>query len=224
MPVQTLIGGRIRGGAGATDERFADLNEMREQIVGNGLPPFTEMSRLGNGWTVFTASAVAPLTAAPTTVAALEVFNNSSGPGAFTIVVADLIGFETVTAASAITRAFSLWGMVTTQKAVPTLTANALTSLSGRQSITPLATSPIVTGAGTTVVANGWRPYGNVQAWGINAAGATPGGTYECPVNGRMIVPPGCSLCVQVTGSVSTGTFQVGATFYLAAITASLMT
>lgn len=223
MPIGTLVGGRVRGGMGATDERIFDLNEMRELLSSQGLPQFTEMTRQGNGWTVMTSSAVAPLTALPTTVAALEVYNNSSGPGAFTIIVADLLGFEAATAAASVTRAFGIFGMVTTQKAAPTLSALNLTSLSGRQLIAPTAASPIVTGVGTTVVANGWRPFGNPQAWNVNAAGATPGGSYECTVNGKLIVPPGCSLCVQAVGALGTGTFNVGATFYTAPITASLM-
>ena len=94
------------------------------------------------------------------------------------------------------------------------MTALELFSLSGKAPITPTAAGTIVTGAGTTIVANGWRPYGTPRAWG-NAA-ATPGDGWSAPVDGKLVVPPKCSLCVAVAGSIATAAaFHCGATFYI---------
>jgi hypothetical protein len=62
------------------------------------------------------------------------------------------------------------------------------------------------------VVANGWRPWGAVQAWGT--AAALPGNSWSVPVNGKLLVPPRCSICVTVAGTVATASsFRAGLTF-----------
>lgn len=221
MPTPVTAFGRVRGSASSTDERAFDMNEMREQLTAQGLPQYTEMSRLGNGWTVQTATAFAPDAAMPAVTARLEIFNNSTGPGAMTLVIADVFAFQLLSTAAAQT--YGLFAQVTTQKAAPTNTALAVASLSGRTSWTTTAASPIITAINTTVVANGWRPFGSVQAWGT--AAATPGNAWSAEVNGKFLVPPGCSLCIMPAGSIATASsFQCGASFYFVPITASLTT
>jgi hypothetical protein len=95
---------------------------------------------------------------------------------------------------------------------VPTLTALAVHSLSGKALVTPTATSELVTGVGTTIVANGWLPYGMVQSWGT--AAATPGNSWSVPIDGKLQVPPGASLALHLVGSLATSsTFQIGVSF-----------
>ena len=44
-----------------------------------------------------------------------------------------------------------------------------------------------------------------------STAAATPGNGWHAEVNGRLIVPPGASLCVTVAGSLATASsFQEG--------------
>ena len=220
MPTPVTAYGRVRGGLGATDERGVDMNESRELLTAQGLPPYTEMSRLGNGWTLLSA-AFTTVAAVPSTTAAQEIFNNTAGPGAMTLVVADLFAFQLLSTAAAQT--YGIWAQVTTQKAAPTNGAQTFFSVSGRQSWASVAGGPLLTAAGTTVVANGWRPFGSVQAWGT--AAATPGNAWNAPVDGKLIVPPGCSLCLTVAGSIATASsFQVGVQFYMVPITASVLT
>lgn len=199
---------------------MAQANEMGEQLVAQGLPPYTEMSRQGNGWTVQTTTLLTPLAVYPTTLAALEIFNNTTGAASQTLVVADLFGSFIL--GTAVAQAWGMFGMVTTQKAVPTLTALTIASMSGKQSYVTTAASPIVTGVGTTVIANGWRPYGPPMGTGLTAA--TPGGSGAGAVDGKLIVPPGCSLCVHIVAAVATASsFQCGASVYWAPITAPVI-
>lgn len=214
--LETLIKGIRRGGPVEGSDFPLALNEKNEQIVAHGLPQFTEMTRKGNGWSVTTETAFAPVAALPTTTARLELFNNSSPSNPYVMVVADLYAFQLLSTAA--TQTYSIWAMVTTQKAAPTVAALELYSLSGKPQITPTAASPVIPAVDTTVVANGWRPYGSVQAWGT--AAATPGNAWSAPVDGKILVPPLCSLCIVVVGSIATASsFHAGASFYLEPLT-----
>lgn len=200
--------GRRRAGGGAGDSRSAEINESNELLTAQGLPPYTEMSRLGDGWTVQTSTLFAPIAAYPSTTARLEVFNNNPG---YVMVVVDVFAAQVLSTAA--TQTYAIFAMVTTQKAAPTLTALVLASLSGKALITPTAGGPVIPAVDTTVVANGWRPYGGWQAWGT--AAATPGNAASAEVNGRLIAPYGTSVCVAPAGSIATASsFQCGLTFY----------
>ena len=200
--------GRTRGGASHGESREVEANQFNELFTVQGLPPYTEMSRQGNGWTVQTATLFAPLAAYPTTTTRLEVYNNNPG---WAIVVADVFASQVL--ATAVSQAWAIFAMVTTQKAAPTLAALALASLSGKSIITPTASGPIIPAVDTTVVANGWRPYGSGHSWGT--AAATPGGAQSARVDGLLIAPYGTSVCVAPQSSVATASsFQCGFSFY----------
>lgn len=205
MPNSDLRGQQQYTGAGSAQVNIgADVN--KNLLTSLGTPFYTETSRLGQGYTVQLSSGVAPLAALPTTTAALEVYNNHPTK---VMVVRDLFIWRLLGTAAA--QSHSIWAMVTTQKAAPSLSALTVYSLSGRASVTPTATSEIVTGAGTTVVANGWRPYGN--PWPLATEAATPEGAMSVDINGRLIIPKGCSLCLHAVAATAVGTVILGLSF-----------
>lgn len=211
--IESVIRGLRRGGPSNTADFNISLNEGNEQIVAMGKLPFAEMTRLGDGWTAQTATPFAPIAAVPSTTARLELFNNSSTRS---MVVADLFAFQLLSTAA--TQTYSVWAQISTSKAAPTNTALVVASTCGKDAHTTTAGSPLLTGVDTTVVANGWRPYGNVQAWGT--AAATPGNGWSAEVHGKLIVPPKRSLCIVVAGSIATASsFHCGATFYWDSVT-----
>lgn len=178
-------------------------------LTSQDAPQYMEATRTGGGWNVQTATLFAPLVAVPTTVAALEIWNNVANN--VTLVVDTLYAEQILSTAA--TQTYAIYACVLASKAVPSVTALTVTSASGRASYSAVAGSPAVTGVGTSVTANGWRPWGNVQTWGT--AAATPGNSWHTEVNGRLIVPPGCALALHVVGSLATAsTFHVGASFY----------
>lgn len=191
---------------GGAAEVTGSADAQKNQLVAQGNPAYAEIRRRGQGWSVAAVTAFAALVDFPTTTARVEIYNN----GNRLAVVSDLHCFRLLGTAVGVGEC--IWAMVTTAKAVPTLTALNMFSMSGKAFITPTATSEIVTGVGTTVVANGWMPYGAPNAY---LAAATPGSGWSVPVDGKLIVPPGCSLCLQVVASVNTAAaFQtLGATF-----------
>ncbi len=187
------------------------FNQQSQALYAQGNPPFTEITRQGVAYNVITATAFTPVAAVPAVTTALEIFNNMQGGSALTLVIDSLFGFQLLSTAA--TQTYGLWAQVTTQKVIPSNTALSVFSQSGKAFYTTTAASKVVTAINTTVIANGWRPWGPVQSWGT--AAATPGNSLAADVFGRLLVPPGCSLCVTVAGSVATASsFQVGASWH----------
>ncbi len=183
----------------------ADINKAL--LVAGGTPAGVETARRGNSWTVQTVTAFAPLVAFPTTVTILEVYNNTANTG---LSIRDLFAWQVL--GTAATQTYSIWAMVTTTKVVPSLTALNLFSMSGKNFVTTTAAGPIVTGVGTTIVANGWRPYGGPNVF--STAAALPGNGWSHDIDGKIVVPYGCSLCLHIVGTLATGSsFLMGTTF-----------
>lgn len=172
-------------------------------LTSKGAQDLTETSRAGLIWNV-TSAASTPLVVIPTTLTILEVYNNIQGS---MLEILDLFCFHLL--GTAVLHSPSLWGQVTSPKAAPSTGSLVIGSQSGRLKYTDTASTAVTTGAGTTVVANGWRPFGT-QSPGVVAT-ATPAEAWNAPVNGALTVPYGCSVCVTVTDTVATASsVQVG--------------
>ena len=204
--VSVIVRGRQRFPGGADVDIEIGADALKNLLVSQGMPLYAETARRGGGYNVSLSSGVAPLVAVPTTVAALEAYNNHATK---VMVVRDLYAFRLLGTAAAQT--WSLWGMVTTAKAVPTLSALNVYSTEGKPIVAPTADSEIVTGVGTTVVANGWRPYGAPVGYITEAA--VPNAAMSVEISGRLIVPKKCSLCLHVVGATTAGTLTVGFSF-----------
>ena len=190
---------------GGTDEVGVSEDKQKNLLVAAGNPGYLETRRRAEGWTVLTSTAITPFVVIPTTTARLELYNN----GSRLAVVSDLHLWRLI--GSAVGLGECIFAMITTAKAVPTLTTQTLYSMSGKPSIIPTVTSEMVTGIGTSIVANGWASYGPAAAY---LGTVTPGTGFNVPINGKLIIPPGCSLCLQVVASVATASaFHMGVTF-----------
>ena len=174
--------------------------------------PFTEATRYGGGWTATNATGAVPLAVLPTTLCIGEFFNNTNNtaqPVVFEI--ESLHAFRLLGTAAA--NALAIWACVTAPKAAPTNGAVVVGSLSGRAPYTTAAGSRVLVGNGTTVIASGWRPWGT-SPMTIATEAALPGASWTADVNGKYLVPPGCSLAITVVGEGATGTANVGCTWY----------
>lgn len=188
---------------GTTDESSLQVNEYDELLVALGISAGAESTRKGERWATMSTSAVAGLVIRPTTTAAFEIFNNYP-TGGKSLVIERVFYFNLVS--TNVVEGFSGWAMVTTPKASPTNGSFAVTSLSGKASYT---LGPVVGAAGTTVVDNGWFP--QTQAYQKGAGGVVPFGAVIRDVDGGIIVPPQCSLCLHVVSSLTGQTFTQGA-------------
>lgn len=185
------------------------LNEKAELLVAQGLPLAAEMVRKGQGWGTMSTSAVAGLVVRPSTAAALELWNGYP-TGGKSLIVDRVFYFNLVS--TNVVEGFSGWAMVTTPKAAPSSASLVVSGLSGKA-----YGGPVINAVGTTVVANGWFPW--TQAYQKGAGGVVPFGATIGEVNGRIIVPPQCSLCLHVVSSLTGQTFTQGAFWYEEQIT-----
>ena len=187
---------------GAKFNGFGDL-----QTNGASVPRYAEMARRGNGYSVMATGAVAALVAVPSTTAALEIQNVTPGK---VLVIDRLFSHNLVTSTTGLGGGAVIYAMVT--RPVPVLITDAalvVASLSGKA---PLG-KQVFTAASTTVVANGWFPYGN-SLKKESAGAVVPGGALEALIEGRLLVPHMCSLCLHVVSGYTGDTFTSGASFY----------
>lgn len=201
----------IRGGFSGSPPVPAQSNERAELFMAQGLPPGTEMARKGQMFGTMATAAVAALVVRPSTTAALEIYNNS--PQAFgtpmVMIIETIFAHELVTSTTGLGGGAIQYACVTTPKAAPSDAALNIASLTGR----PFATKTVLTAASTTIVDNGWFPWGPTMK--KESAGAVvPGGGLWTLIDGRIIVPPGCSLCLHVISGYTGDTFTNGATWY----------
>lgn len=183
----------------------AQGNQLGEQLVAQGLPPYTEMTRRGTGWHVMSVVAVAGLVVRPSTVAAFEIWNGYSVGGKSLII--DRLFWHNLVSTNVV-EGFSGWASVTASKSAPSAGANVVT----RGNSGKTYGGPVIAALGTTVTDSGWFPWGNGFTKG--AGGVVPFGAIEARVEGRLIVPPQCSLCLHVVASLVGDTFTQGAGWF----------
>ena len=206
------IRGLRRTGASATEgiAKQIHLNEFDAQLVSQEMPPYAEMTRLGQGWSAISVLAVAGLVVRPGTVAAAEIWNGYAAGGP-SLIIDRMFWFNLVS--TNVIEGFSGWASVTAAKATPSAGANVTV----RGNSGKAYGGSVVFGLGTTVTDSGWFPWGNAISKG--AGGVVPFGAITVEVEGRLIVPPQCSLCLHVVSSLVGQTFTQGASWYERTIT-----
>jgi hypothetical protein len=196
---------RVAKRAGDNDQMvLAQSNEQKDILVAQGLPPYAEVTRSGAGWATMSTTAVAGLVVRPGTTAAFEIHNVTSTNGP-SLIIDRLFFFNLVS--TNVVESFSGWAQVTTTKAAPSDGSFVVRGGSGQA-----YGGKVIAAAGTTVVASGWFPW--TQAVTKAAGGVVPHGCAVAEVSGRLIVPPGASLCLHVVSSLVGQTFTQGASWY----------
>lgn len=194
---------------GATTAEYLESNELKDLFVAQLLPPYAEMTRRGWGWSVQTATAFTSQVVLPATVANLEVKNAHASS---LMVVDTIFGWQII--GSAVAEGYAIFAQVGAA-VLASIDALVVYSANGSAKYTSAAGTDAQVDTEQTVVAAGWRQFPG-STWGKSLNAATPGGGLIGQVDGRLIVPPGKSLHVAVTGSVGTATgFHCGASWFL---------
>lgn len=204
------IQGIIRSPNYSSQQTSLQANEKQELLTAQGLPPYAEMTRRGNGWHVMSVVAVAGLVVRPSTTAAFEIWNGYATGGKSLII--DRLFWHNLVSTNVV-EGFSGWAAVAAAKAAPSAGANVITRGNSGKAYGGL----VIAALGTAVVDSGWFPWGNGFTKG--AGGVVPFGAIEARVEGRLIVPPQCSLCMHVVASLVGDTFTQGASWYEEQIT-----
>lgn len=203
------IQGAIRSDGVVNQLGTVALNQLAEVLTAAGLPRGTEMVRRAKGWATMSTSAVAGLVVRPTTTAAFEIFNGYA-TGGKSLIIDQLFFFNLVS--TNVVEGFSGWAQVTAAKAAVTSGSFVVRGSSGQG-----YGGPVIAAASTTVIDSGWFPWTNAYQKG--AGGVVPFGAVVAEVDGRLIVPPQCSLCLHVVSSLVGQTFTQGARWYEEQIT-----
>lgn len=183
-----------------------DQNARGDLCVAASLPPYTELARLGNGWSTRTpvANAFQPVAAMPTTLANVVLYNGYSSKA----LVIDSTWATTQTSIAAGT-SFTLLAQISNAGvAAPTdNTALLITSLAGK-TYSGSAKRAIANTA--FAIADKWTVVGQSSGHPSTAIGAGARAEFL----GRWVVPPGACFCCNLVASTAGGTMIQGVDWY----------
>lgn len=205
MAMSVVVKGTIKG---TTQELEFALDPTGHQFIAQAVAAYEELSRQGQGWQTMQTSATAALVVRPTTVTGLELWNGNGAGSGLCLVVDRLFSHNLVSSTTGLGGGAGIWAMVTAVKATPSTASLAVVGNSGKA-----YGGAVVNAVGTTVVANGWFPWGMTRMR-ESAGSVVPAGILEAQVQGRIIVPPQCSLCITVVSGYAADTFCSGASWY----------
>ena len=192
----TALQARVRGGTLDGNDSYVATSGNHELLTTQGLPPYTELSRLGYGWQVMNTSALAAVVVRPSTVAGLTVYNGSTDKN----YVIDRIGAFNLVTTDAI-HDWSLWFCL--HPAGMTAPTADITAIKGYSGLTYAGAAIVDTGA--TVTDNGWFSARDGHVG--NPGTVTPGTAISYDLEGRIIVPPTGGFSVNVVASLVGDTF-----------------
>jgi hypothetical protein len=182
------------------------MTKSGDAIVAQGLPPLTELARLGLGWSTRTplANAFQPVAAMPTTLANLVLYN---GHASKALVVTNVwaVAATSVGAATSLTL---LAQISNTGVAAPTdNTAALITSRSGK---TYGGSTKRAIANSAFAVADRWTVVGESPGHPSTAIGA---GAFA-DLQGGWVVPPAATFCVNLVASTAGGTMLQGVDWF----------
>ncbi len=215
MPDFRMLG-KVRGifrdqdATGNEGERL-HLSGQSETLVANAAAPYQEIVRQGAAFYTGTATAIASVTAIPTTAVGIAIFNGED-PGGKSYIIDQVAALYTVnTAAIPQTGIIANLGQAR-PAALPADVGSTVTvkKANGWGGATMRPTNAIVIVGGTaldaiTGVAVNWFPLGS----SVNAAVTSlPGFQQVVNVDGRIVVPPGRYFAIHTIASVTSCSAQ----------------
>lgn len=215
MEVKAL--GRIRkllesiDAASPGDDEQLALTRQLEQLVAFGAAPWREVVRPGRAFWTGTTTAVAAVTAIPTTAVLFALYNNAEDGGRSLVI--DWVGAVNAVSVTATANQAQLIGNVgQVRETAPTDAALSIKKLNGMGAGTPdTKVRSILTATAlpaTTGVAANWFPLGASATKASSAANTTPGYGMWAAVDGRIIVPPGRYFAIHVMANTTGETFN----------------
>lgn len=167
---------------------------------------FAHARHAGEHESAMQSAATAGLVVRPTTVAAIT-FWNAEGIGGKDLIIDRLFTHNLVS--TAVKTFFQIWYCMHEAMTRP---VNDITTLRGSgDGVGPNASNVIVDVA-ATVLDNGWFPVGDEGS--ISETANTPQGMAQWEVHGRLKVPPGAGMSLQVVSSIVGDTFTTGASWH----------
>lgn len=202
METKVRMINRVTGVAGDVD-----ANEAAEALVAQGGAEYEEITRGGFAFHCQDTAGTAQVIALPTTTAGIGFYNTAADGGKSAIV--DAIFGICVTHAAAQSQDGLIY--VLGQTRVATLTSDLTVRRNNGNGAT--TDNVLIAEAGgaildaVTGVAIGWFPISNSVVTAVTTLG---GQGIFAKVDGRIIIPPGRALGINVLGSAVAGTWNLG--------------
>jgi len=197
-----------------TSVKELEANEKGELLFTQGLPPYTEMSRLGNGFSGIATAAVAALVDRPSTTAAVTLWNGENAGGKSYIIDR---AFTHQLVSTAVEARACIWICVhpigMTKPATSPIAASAKHMVGHTGN---LYNGRGVFDIGLGCVDNGWYPWGGSVS--IETVGILAGAQISVDIKGRIIIPPTAGISIQVVASLTGDTFCSGLSWYEARV------
>ena len=206
MSLVTVLKGLVRGGDDA--ERRVELSPGGDLVMAQGLPPYAEMSRQGEGWSVISTAAAAALVVRPSTVALITLWNGEANPGGKSYIIDRLFAHNLVGVAN---NSYGLWATIHPAGMAKPTTVIAASATNYVGNTGKLYVGLAIAKVDMTVGDNGWFPWG---VSGHTITVTTPGQQIEARVEGRLIVPPQGGISVTVVATAIGSTFTCGLSWY----------
>lgn len=184
------------------------MNNRGDTLVAQGLPPYTELTRLGGGWAGRNTTGVAAVTANPAITAShFTLYNGEPNtPTGKSLVIARIVVDKFVTDATQ-TNPFKLLAEVSGVgiETAPTNASNTKSSLSGKGTYAGNARIAL----SQTVVGSAWFSLGTTPSHGAGGTFASDANTsMDVPVDGMIIVPPTGELNLAVVEATAAAAVQ----------------
>lgn len=213
MPGDMKMLGKVRGilvdlFATNREDEQAHLSGQGEWLTAAAAAPYQEIVRQGKSYWTNTTTAVASVTAIPSTAHGLAIYNNAPDGGR-SLVIDRVWALYTVNSTAALMHAGIIGCLGTVREAIPTNAGLAIKKLNGNGDPDSVVYT-ILTGtalpAGTGIAAN-WFALGPSVNSAVNAL---PGFQQSYEVNGRIIVPPGRYFALHTLASHTTSSAILG--------------
>lgn len=213
MANESMIFGKVRGIVtdllfpAAREDEQVQLSGQGEQEFALAAAPYQEDVRQGRSFAVNTTTAVASVTALPTTAVGIALYNNEPDGGRSYVITRVAAQYTANTAVAQVhVGIIGCLGLV--REAIPTTSAAIIKQLNGMGKLDTRARTIVggTTLPATTGIAANWFPLGS----SISTAVITlPGMNQTIDVDGRIIVPPGRYFAIHTLGSVVTTSAQL---------------
>lgn len=174
--------------------------------IADGQGPYANARRAHEHESAIQTAATAGLIARPSTVSAITI-HNGENQGGKSLVIDRIFTHNLVS--TAIKTYFGLW--YTVHLAMDPL-ANDIATLRGSGDGRRPDISVVRVAVAATVVNDGWFPCGREGS--ISETASTPQGIAEWEAKGRLVVPPGHGISVQVVASLAADTFTSGLSWW----------
>lgn len=192
-----------RGGSGEEvnvgGDRYGNLH------VSHGLPPYAEITAMGEGWQVMATSAVPCLNARPGAAAALTLWNGEEGDGKSYVI--DRVFAQQLVSTGAECR-WGIWVCVHPERTATSSSSLAFRGLSGKYNYSGKGIAEI----NDTVVDSGWFPWGDGKD--VEVTGVLGGSQMSVNVDGRIIIPPHCAISLHGVDSAGNTDLCHGLAWY----------